>query len=53
MVKVKLTNRLKDLVIEAAEYVENGDPWKDVMDDYDVAELICFTARVIEQGVSG
>lgn len=47
--KVKLTKRLEKLVIEAAEYCENGDPWKDAMDDYDVAELICYTARVIEE----
>lgn len=39
---------LKQLVIEASEYVENGDPWKDAIDDSEVAELICYVARCIE-----
>lgn len=46
--KIKLTKELKSLVLEAAKYIDNGDPYKDVMDDYDVSLLIEAVAKHIK-----
>jgi len=43
----KLNKGLKAKVIEAAEYVENGDPWKDVMNDSEVSEVLIYLAQVL------
>lgn len=47
--KVKLTKSLKKMVIQAANYVDNGDPWSDVMDDSDIAELIEAVAKHLKE----
>ena len=39
MEKFKL--RWKDQLAEANEFIENGDPLKDVMDDSEIGEMIC------------
>ena len=41
--------RIKKLVIEADEYLENGDPLKDVMDDSDLAELVQIVAASLRE----
>ena len=43
-----LSPTVKKATLLAAEYIEDGDPWKDAMYDSEVAELICYVARCIE-----
>lgn len=45
-----LTEELKDKILTASEYIENGDPYKDVMDDIDVMQAIEILAHVIVDG---
>lgn len=47
-IKPHLMTGLRNLVVGAAESIENGDPWSDAMDGSEVAELICYVARCIE-----
>ena len=36
---------LYEKVIYAAEYIMNGDPYRDIIDDCDVSQLICILSR--------
>ena len=39
----------KEKIIEAAGYVESGDPLKDAIDESELAEIICILAEVLEE----
>ena len=40
---------IEEKVTKAAEYIASGDPYKDVMDDYDVVEAIELLAKILKQ----
>lgn len=43
-----MSERIKDLVQEAARYIENGHPWTDVMDDTDISEALVEFAEILK-----
>lgn len=45
-----LTKKLSNKVQDADEYIENGDPLKDVMDDFEIMEAIQVLASAIRDG---
>lgn len=46
----KLT--LEDKINKAAEYIKNGDPYHDVMDNYDVMDAIELLAKILTGGTT-
>ena len=38
---------LEKKVLKAVEYIDNGDPYKDVLDDYEVMEALELLAEYI------
>ena len=39
----------QDLIDKAAEYINNGDPLKDVVDDCEIAEMICDLSEALKE----
>jgi len=39
----------KELIIEGGEYVDSGDPLKDVLDDCDIADIISILATILKE----
>lgn len=46
---MKMSEKLKAKILEAAEYIEMGDPLKDVMEDQDICEAIEVLASIIKK----
>ena len=44
--------KLKDKILKGAEYIENGDPLKDAMDDYEIMDAIAILAEMIKDGAA-
>ncbi len=42
---------LEEKVLEAADYIESGTPYRDAMDDYDVMDAICLLAGILKEKV--
>ena len=42
-----------DKIIKAAEFIENGDPYKDVLDEFEVMEIIVELANRLKKESRG
>lgn len=44
-----MTQEFYDKIMKAAEYIKCGDPLKDVLDDYEIAEAIELLAKLLKE----